>query len=265
MLPAPHFLLLTPGRLGYPGFSVLWTFINSHPFELSLPFTVRTELLIYGFEQSLQWEVKPTLNGEIFSLKESDSTPGSSAPAPSLFVLYSCSLGEACAWSVFHCKARTYLACRLLPGLPWEPVGPVPCSMSLSLNWRLLVPLQCNLVELKSTTKRRSWNKLTLSHLSLLRSPTLSTLLLLSSLTFWPASWSSRLLRLQCLAIQLFVKVRNGIPAINIKKEVFSSVYQIAGRLATPFPGFSSWNSRPSNRSEVKALIFFQVPKKCIY
>ena len=34
----------------------------------------------------------PTLKGEMFSLKESDSTPGNSAPAPSLFVLYSCSL-----------------------------------------------------------------------------------------------------------------------------------------------------------------------------
>ena len=101
------------------------------------------------------WEVKPTLNGEIFSLKESDSTPGSSAPAPSLFVLYSCSLGGACAWSVFHWKARTYLACRLLPGLPWEPEGPVPCSRSLSLNWRLLVPLKWKLFEFKSTTKKK--------------------------------------------------------------------------------------------------------------
>ena len=95
------------------------------------------------------------MNGEIFSLKESDSTPGSSAPAPSLFVLYSCSLGGACALSVFHWKARTYLACRLLPGLPWEPVGPLPCSRSLSLNWRLLVPLKCNLFEFKSTKRKK--------------------------------------------------------------------------------------------------------------
>ena len=34
-------------------------------------------------------------------------------------------------------------------------MGPVPCSKSLSLNWRLLVPLKWNLFEFKSTTKKK--------------------------------------------------------------------------------------------------------------
>ena len=141
IIPAPHFLLLAPWCLSHPGFPIFWAFIHCHSFELSFSLTVGSELLeyIYKHVHGPWWCC--TLKGEMFSLKESDSTPGNSAPAPSLFVLYSCNLikesfkGLSGLWQ--------YLACLLLPGFPWgpEPAGP-PCSRSLSLNCKLLVPLQ---------------------------------------------------------------------------------------------------------------------------
>ena len=95
ILPAPHFLLLVPCCLSHPGFPVFWAFIHCHPFELSFPLTVGSELLGYNHKHFMgidEVSLGPTLKGEMFSLKESDSTPGNSAPAPSLFVLYSCNL-----------------------------------------------------------------------------------------------------------------------------------------------------------------------------
>ena len=166
VVPAPHFLLFAPWSLSHPGFPVFWTFVHCHSFELSFPLTVGSELLEYNYEhfyshcgqagglvQHHWWHCTWTnLEGRDILIEGVRLHPWQlcTCPLPLSSILVQSDKDSFKDLNITRTMA--YLACLLLPGLPWDPApaGP-PCSRSLSLNCKLLVPLEN---KLSKTTQR---------------------------------------------------------------------------------------------------------------
>ena len=129
----------------------------------------------------------------MFSLKESDSTPGNSAPAPFLFVIYSCNLKKNSFRLSILLTIVEFKIIRTIHGIPSTST---PARLALRSSRPSLLKVTELQAACASGEREKSevdqlqlpYHFSLLTHLSLLRSPTLSTLLLLSSLTFWPAS-----------------------------------------------------------------------------